>query len=84
MQRENQKGYRKLIVWQKTDELVFQIYLTTKEFPREEIFGLVSQMRRATFSVPANIVEGYTRFSTKEKIQFYNIAEGSLTKLEYY
>ena len=79
-----QKGYRKLIVWQKADELAFQVYLVTKNFPKEEMFGLISQMRRAAVSVGANIVEGYARFSKKEKTQFYNIAKGSLTELEYY
>ncbi len=81
---ENQKSYRRLIVWQKADELAFQVYLVTKKFPREEMFGLISQMRRAAFSVPANIVEGYARSSRKGKVQFYNIARGSLTELEYY
>lgn len=84
MQQENQNGYRKLLVWQKADELTFQVYSTTKNFPKDELFGLISQMRRAAVSVPANIVEGYARFSKKEKSQFYNIAHGSLTELEYY
>jgi len=84
MQQENRNSYRKLIVWQKADELAFQIYVVTKNFPKEEIFGLTSQMRRAAFSVPANIVEGYARSFPKEKIQFYIIARGSLTELEYY
>ncbi|MBZ9571773.1 four helix bundle protein [Patescibacteria group bacterium] len=87
MQQEtsnNQKGYRRLIVWQKADELAFQVYVATKIFPREELFSLVSQMRRAAISVPANVVEGYSRSSKKEKIQFYNIAKSSLTELEYY
>jgi four helix bundle protein len=81
---DNQKGYRRLIVWQRSDELAFQVYVISKIFPREELFSLVSQMRRAAISVPANIVEGYSRASNKEKIQFYNIAKGSLTELEYY
>jgi len=81
---DNQKGYRRLIVWQRSDELAFQVYVISKIFPREELFSLVSQMRRAAISVPANIVEGYSRDSNKEKIQFYNIAKGSLTELEYY
>lgn len=83
MQQDNQRSYRRLVVWQKADELAFQIYLITKNFPKEEIFGLTSQMRRAAFSVPANIVEGYARSFNKEKIQFYMIARGSLTELEY-
>ena len=77
-------AYRKLIAWQKADELAFQIYRATKNFPSEEKFGLVSQMRRATVSVAANIAEGYTRNSKKDKVHFYNIAVGSLTEIEYY
>jgi len=84
MQENSQKGYRRLLVWQKADELAFQVYLNSKAFPREELFSLVSQMRRAAISVPANIVEGYSRFNKQEKIQFYNIAKSSLTELEYY
>lgn len=84
MQQDSQKGYRRLIVWQRADKLAFHIYLATKKFPREEMFGLTSQMRRAAISVPANIVEGYSRFSKREKVQFYNIAKSSLTELEYY
>ncbi len=84
MQQDNQKSYRNLIVWQKADELAFQTYLITKFFPKEEIFGITSQMRRAGYSVPANLVEGYARSSNKEKNQFYNIARGSLTELEYF
>lgn len=82
--QESQKGYRNLIVWQKADELAYQTYLITKKFPKDEMFGLISQMRRAAVSVAANIVEGYARFSVKEKVRFYNIAGGSLTELEYY
>jgi four helix bundle protein len=84
MEQENKIGYRKLIVWQKADELAFQIYRITKDFPSEERFGLVSQMRRAALSVAANIAEGYTRNSKKDKVHFYNIALGSLTEIEYY
>lgn len=83
-QGENKIAYRKLIAWQKADELAFQIYQITKEFPSEEKFGLVSQMRRAALSVAANIAEGYTRKSKKDKVHFYNIAQGSLTEIEYY
>jgi four helix bundle protein len=78
------QGYRSLIVWQKADELAFQIYLVTNKFPKEEMFGLISQMRRSAVSVPANLVEGYARTSAKEKAQFYSIARGSLSELEYF
>ena len=78
------RAYRRLVVWQKADELAYQIYHATKAFPEDERFGLVSQMRRASVSVAANIVEGYTRSSSKERVRFYEISRGSLTELEYY
>jgi four helix bundle protein len=58
---ENNRGYRKLIVWQRADELAYQVYISTKDFPKEEIFGVTSQLRRASLSVSTNIVEGYGR-----------------------
>lgn len=78
-----EKGYKKLIVWQKADELTYQIYLATKSFPKEEIYGITSQLRRAALSVPTNIVEGYGRQGSKELKQFINIALGSLAETEY-
>ncbi|MBI3290924.1 four helix bundle protein [Candidatus Falkowbacteria bacterium] len=81
---DNQLGYRKLNVFQKADELVIGIYLTTKNFPKDELFGLISQMRRCAVSVPANIVEGYGKKTKKEQLQFCYNARGSLSELEYY
>lgn len=78
------KGYHRLLVWQKAHVLVVSIYRATEDFPRAELFGLTSQMRRAACSVPANIVEGQVRGSDKEFIRFLSIANGSLTELEYY
>jgi four helix bundle protein len=75
--------YKKLVVWQKSDELAYQIYLKTKNFPREEIYGITSQLRRAVLSVPINIVEGYARHSKRELRYFLNIALGSLAEAEY-
>ena len=72
----DQKGYRKLIVWQKADEFSFQIYFATKSFPKEELYGITSQLRRAALSVPTNIAEGYGRQGRKELKQFINIALG--------
>ena len=71
-----------LIVWQQSHKLVLSVYQVTKQFPREEIFGLTSQMRRAAVSVTSNIAEGFARKSKKEKSQFYTIARGSLVELE--
>ena len=79
----NEKGYKKLIVWQKADELAYGIYLKTKTFPKEEMYGITSQLRRAALSVPLNIVEGSSRQSRKELKQFINIALGSLSEVEY-
>ncbi len=78
-----EKGYKKLIVWQKADELVYQIYLETKKFPKDEIYGITSQLRRAAISIPTNIVEGTGRQGKNELRQFLNIALGSLAETEY-
>jgi four helix bundle protein len=75
-------SYKDLIVWQKSYGLVLKIYKITKSFPKEEIFGLSSQMRRATVSIPSNIAEGDTRNSKKEHLQFFRIAYGSGAELE--
>jgi four helix bundle protein len=78
------KGYHKLLVWQRARELVREIYKLTAKFPKSELFGLTSQMRRAAVSVVANIVEEHSRYkkSRKEALQFFSIAEGSLAELE--
>lgn len=74
--------YKDLIVWQKSIELVLEIYKITGQFPNDEKFGLVSQMRRCSVSVPSNIAEGYARKNRKENAQFVNISFGSATELE--
>jgi len=76
------KSYKELIVWQKSIELVKEIYKLTTEFPRSEIYGLSSQMQRAAISVPSNIAEGYSRKNLKEYLQFLHIAYGSGAELE--
>lgn len=76
------KSYKELIVWQKSVELVEQIFLLTNLFPKSELFGITSQMRRAAVSIPSNIAEGYGRKSTKSYTQFYSIAYGSALELE--
>lgn len=75
-------SYRDLRVWREGMTLAKGCYLLTKGFPREELFGLTSQIRRAAASVPANIAEGYGRESTGEYIHFLRIAQGSLKELE--
>jgi four helix bundle protein len=80
---ESEYGYKRLVVWQKSDELAFQIYLSTKNFPKEETYGLTSQLRRAALSVPTNIAEGYSRQGQNELRHFANIALGSLAEARY-
>ncbi|MBN1871775.1 MAG: four helix bundle protein [Candidatus Omnitrophica bacterium] len=77
------KGYKKLKVWQKADDLACKVYLKTKEFPRDEIYGVTSQLRRAALSIPTNIVEGMGRQGKNELRNFVNIALGSLAETEY-
>lgn len=76
------KDFKELIVWQKSSDLVVEAYKLTKQFPKEELYGLISQIRRASVSIPANISEGYSRNSTNEFIQFTYIALGSASELE--
>ena len=78
------KGFRRLVAWQKGHGLALAVYKATQSFPSGERFGLVSQMRRAAVSVPANLAEGYTRQHTAEFRQALNVARGSLAELEYY
>jgi len=76
------KSFTDLEVWKEGHKLVLMIYELTKQFPKEEVFSLVSQLRRAAVSVTSNIAEGFARFSYKEKSQFYSMARGSLTELQ--
>ena len=79
---KSEKSYHKLILWQKLRELVLLTYSLMKLLPEDELFGLVSQMRRASVSVLSNFVEGYLKQSNKEKLRFMEIAETSLLELE--
>ena len=75
------KSYKDLVAYQKSYELALGTYQITRNYPKEEIYGLVSQMRRSAVSVPCNIAEGYRR-SRKEYIHFLHIAHGSCSELE--
>ena len=77
------KNFKELKVWQRAHELAKFIYKITKEFPQDEKFGLVSQMRRAAVSVASNVVEGFHRYSAKVSVNFYNISDASLEELRY-
>ena len=74
--------HKDLRVWQQSIEMVTSIYRLTQSFPKEELFGLVSQLRRASVSVPSNIAEGYARGSDKEKLHFLRISSGSMSEVE--
>ena len=74
--------YRDLIVWQKAYKFTLDIYKVTKKFPKEELFGITSQMRRAAASIPANLAEGSMRKTDKEFKQYIHIARGSMAEME--
>lgn len=76
------KTYKDLIVWQKSFQLCILIYKNSKQFPKEELYVLVSQMRRCGLSIPSNIAEGYSRKGRKEYSRFIRIAFGSARELE--
>lgn len=76
------QGYKNLEVWRKAMAVVKAVYVMTQKFPKEELYGLTNQMRRAAVSVPSNIAEGKSRFSNKEFARFLLIARGSVAELE--
>jgi four helix bundle protein len=78
------ENFQQLEVWQKAHQLVLAVYQITKTFPADERYGLVSQMRRAAVSIPANIAEGFKRRGQADKVRFYNTSETSLEELKYY
>ncbi len=75
--------YKDIIAWQRSHELTLLIYKLTENFPKTEIFNLVSQMRRCAVSIPSNVVEGFKRKHINDSLRFYNIAQGSLEELRY-
>ena len=76
------KSFTDLNAWKEAHKLSIEIYKITKHFPKEEMFGLTSQMRRCAVSVVSNIAEGFSRETYREKIRFYSISLGSLTELQ--
>jgi four helix bundle protein len=78
------QSFRDLLVWRKAHEFVLGVYALTSGFPRQEMFGLSHQMRRAALSIPANIAEGFRRRGKADKARFMNLAEGSLEECRYY
>jgi len=77
------KGYKKLKVWEKAHKFAIEIYRLSNNFPREELYGLTSQIRRSAFSISLNIVEGHASSSKKEFLNFLNISNRSLVETEY-
>lgn len=78
------KTFEDVEVWRKAHEFVLLIYRLTENFPKHELFGLTSQLRRAAVSVPANFAEGFKKTGLSDKLRFYNIAQGSLEECRYY
>lgn len=78
------RSFQDLVVWQKAHCFVLLVYSATRMFPKEELYGLTSQFRRAAVSIPANIAEGFRKQSDNDKARFLNIAEGSLEDCRYY
>ena len=78
------RDYTKIEAWRLADDLTVAVYGRTRSFPKEEMYGLTSQLRRASYSVPANIVEGSSRESQKDYLHFLYIARGSLSETQYF
>ena len=77
-------SFENVAAWQKAHVFTLLVYRLTREFPKDEMFGLISQFRRAAVSIEANIAEGYKRLGKAEKLRFYNISEGSLSECRNY
>ncbi|NET31344.1 MAG: four helix bundle protein [Cyanothece sp. SIO1E1] len=84
MSRPTARTFQDLVVWQKAHQLVLNIYSLTAQFPKTEVYGLTSQLRRAAISIPANIAKGFKKKSIPDKSRFMNIAQGSLEECRYY
>lgn len=82
MENEKIKSFTDLEAWKEGHNLVLMIYNLTKKFPKEEVFGLTNQLRRAVVSITSNIAEGFSRRTSKDKIHFYLISLGSLTEIQ--
>ncbi len=78
------KCFQDLVVWQKAHQFVLAVYRITGDFPRSESYGLISQLRRAAVSIPANIAEGFKKAGKADKARFLNIAQASLEESRYY
>jgi len=84
MKRRPAKDFQDLIVWQKAHQFVLSIYRLSDNFPKNEMYGLTSQFRRAAVSIPANIAEGFKKKTNPDKAKYMNIAQGSAEECRYY
>ena len=84
MEENSTKTFENLIMWQEAHKITLLVYKLTKTFPKEELFGLTSQFRRAVVSISANIAEGYKKRGYADKLRFMNISQGSLEECRYY
>jgi four helix bundle protein len=82
--RSPARNFQDLVVWQKAHGLVIEVYSLTRGFPKEETYGLTSQLRRSAVSIPANIAEGFKKKGRNDKLRFLNISQGSLEESRYY
>jgi len=78
------KSFEDVEIWKKSHAFVLEIYRLTENFPKHELFGLTSQLRRSAVSIPANFAEGFKKTGRSDKLRFYNIAQGSLEECRYY
>lgn len=78
------RSFEDVEIWKKAHAFVLKIYRLTENFPKHELFGLTSQLRRAAVSIPANFAEGFKKIGKPDKLRFYNIAQGSLEECRYY
>ena len=84
MKRPPAKNFQDLVVWQKAHQFVLSVYLYSESFPKSELYGLTSQLRRSAVSIPANIAEGFKKKTRPDKARYLNIAQGSLEECRYY
>ncbi len=84
VERRLAKSFQDLLVWQKAHAFVLSVYSLSHTFPKEELYGLTSQLRRAAVSIPANIAEGFRKAGKPDKCRFMNIAQGSVEECRYY
>jgi four helix bundle protein len=84
MRRQAAKTFKDLVVWKRSHEFVLETYRFTSSFPKREVYGLTSQMRRTALSIPANIAEGFKKRTKSDKARFMNIAQGSVEESRYY